>query len=281
MDPHEQWLKDRTQSIGGSEMGTILGLWGVRRAVEVWEEKVSGEVRRIDNAAMRRGKALEDRIATLFEMGTGLPVTGREAMVRHPFFDEGVRAHATLDGIIEDSDAFVYEAKSSRSTSLSGHSIRSGRIPIYWGVQLHHNAGCTKSKGGWLACLVGPDDDEPSAWLEDGSSILSVFRWEADHDLVRSLGHYVRFWWACHVEGQVKPRDSYKGLVDRLKRDDWYEQVSEHVLTGHAWRVALRKMSQADLEGEEAIDALMKQIGGGYGSTNALLNAVERILEAA
>lgn len=65
---HEQFLDLRKNSLGGSDVGTILGLNQYKSAYELWSE-LSGvtPVINFDNSAMFMGRYLEDKFIDLFE----------------------------------------------------------------------------------------------------------------------------------------------------------------------------------------------------------------------
>lgn len=60
-----QWLRDRRQGVGGSEIGAIMGVSPWRTILDVYVDKTTEGVAEEPNNAMRRGIALEDTVADM------------------------------------------------------------------------------------------------------------------------------------------------------------------------------------------------------------------------
>lgn len=68
----KEWIDYRTTGIGGSEMGTVLGLDKYNTVTRVFHEKVGTiEPRKEDNAKMFFGRYMEDKIADLWRFYDG------------------------------------------------------------------------------------------------------------------------------------------------------------------------------------------------------------------
>ena len=63
----EEWLAERRKSLGGSDMGAVLGLNKYRSPYAVWAEKTGLIGETPDNEAMRQGRDLEEYAACRFE----------------------------------------------------------------------------------------------------------------------------------------------------------------------------------------------------------------------
>lgn len=69
----EEWLEERRKSLGGSDMGAVLGLNRYRSPYTVWAEKTGRIGEEPDNEAMRQGRDLEQYVASRFEEASRLP----------------------------------------------------------------------------------------------------------------------------------------------------------------------------------------------------------------
>ena len=71
---HEEWLALRRQSIGGSEVSSIVGLNPYGSAYSLWCERTGRKAPFEGNLRTRIGTALEDTVAHLFEEVSGIKV---------------------------------------------------------------------------------------------------------------------------------------------------------------------------------------------------------------
>ena len=70
----EEWLELRKQSIGGSEIGAVLGMNPWQSAYSLWCERTGRKAAFEGNLQTRIGTALEETIAKLFEETSGIKV---------------------------------------------------------------------------------------------------------------------------------------------------------------------------------------------------------------
>lgn len=71
---HKDWLDLRKKTIGGSEVGTIVGLNPYASAYSLWCERTGRTAAFEGNLRTRIGEALEDTVARLFEETSGIKV---------------------------------------------------------------------------------------------------------------------------------------------------------------------------------------------------------------
>ncbi len=74
----------RAKSLGGSDIGAILGLSKYRSAVDVWMEKTGKEVGVRNSLPLRFGQFAESFVASEYALATGLSLATHEAAVIHP-----------------------------------------------------------------------------------------------------------------------------------------------------------------------------------------------------
>jgi putative phage-type endonuclease len=74
----------RAKSLGGSDVGAVLGLSKYRSAVDVWMEKTGKEVGIRDSLPLRFGQFNEAFVASEYALATGLSLAPHEAAVVHP-----------------------------------------------------------------------------------------------------------------------------------------------------------------------------------------------------
>lgn len=105
-------MGDRSKHIGGSDIGTILGLSSYSTAYELWEQKTKRVTRDTSSMATEAGHALEPLI-----LDTYARETGRVLERQYPMSKPGIPwAGGTADAVCW-SDEIVIDAKASCSLS--------------------------------------------------------------------------------------------------------------------------------------------------------------------
>jgi putative phage-type endonuclease len=92
----------RAKSLGGSDIGAILGLSKYRSAVDLWLEKTGKEIAHRDSLPLRFGQFAESFVASEYALATGLSLTTHEAAVIH---SEYQYMHGHIDRFVLNGDA--------------------------------------------------------------------------------------------------------------------------------------------------------------------------------
>lgn len=167
----EDWLAERRKSLGGSDMGAVLGLNKYRSPFSVWAEKTGLIAETPDNEAMRQGRDLEDYVAQRFCERSGKPVQRLNYILRN---DDAPHLHANIDRRILKESAGL-ECKTA--SALSMKSYVGGEFPESYYAQCVTYLAVTGWQRWYLAALVlnkaffvyqvttVPDDECPD-WCE-------------------------------------------------------------------------------------------------------------------
>jgi len=91
----------RAKSLGGSDIGAVLGLSKYRSAVDVWMEKTGKEVGVRDSLPLRFGQFAESFVASEYALATGLCLATHDAAVIHPQHEY---MHGHIDRFVLDGD---------------------------------------------------------------------------------------------------------------------------------------------------------------------------------
>lgn len=145
-----EWLKYRTQGIGGSDVGAIIGINKWKSVLDVYLEKI-GEAPREDitSEAAYWGNTLEEVVAREFSARTGKKVRRRNAMLQHP---EHPFMLANVDREIVGENA-ILECK---TTSEYNKELWSGeQVPDSYMLQVQHYLAVGGYERGYIACLIG------------------------------------------------------------------------------------------------------------------------------
>ena len=147
--PHDEWIKRRKHSIGGSDAAAVIGLNAYVSQYALWAEK-TGKVPGFEgNLATEVGTFLEEFVAKKFEKETGKKVKRRNAFIynsKYPW------AHANVDRVIVGEDALL-EIKTCDSLSMK--KFKNGEYPAHYYAQMVHYLAVTEKSRCYLAVLIG------------------------------------------------------------------------------------------------------------------------------
>lgn len=143
----EEWLKERSNGIGASEVGSILGLSPFETPFSLWLKKTGQVEPEPENQAMKMGHLLEGVVAQLWEEATGervIKASAADIIYVHPEFDY---MRATPDRIVRGRKKLL-ECK----TTIT--DIDPEDIPAHWVAQCIYQQYVTGIHDCDLAWLV-------------------------------------------------------------------------------------------------------------------------------
>ena len=120
---HEEWLEERKKSLGGSDVGAVLGMSEYSSPYTIWAEKTGKLPAFEGNEWTRLGNDLEDYVAKRFSEASGLKVVNDKATWRnskHPHL------HANFDRKVVGMKAGV-ECK--LTSELNAKKYKNGAFP--------------------------------------------------------------------------------------------------------------------------------------------------------
>jgi putative phage-type endonuclease len=186
-----EWLRQRQQRIGGSEIASVLQVSPYKSRLELWEEKVGiRETKSIGHLPhVKRGVDAEPIARELCEKRYG--VTYTTPVIIHPTYPF---IAASLDGLCDDH---VLEIK---TMGLAKHiAVSTGEIPDYYECQLQWNMMLSGRDRAWFVSYR-PEDNT----LYDHLVFAEVSRQN------EMLEKAIEFWgW---VTNKQKPKDLYDFL---------------------------------------------------------------------
>lgn len=150
----EKWLDAKKNTIGSSEIATILGLNEYQTPLDLWFEKTGRAERKEDNDHTWLGRELEPVVAKLYERRSGNALIKPDYMA---VMDGAEMFSATPDYLHKDNNTIV-EIKTSSSRQMK--LWEDGNVPDYAHCQLIWQLGICAIPVGVVACLPASTPDK-------------------------------------------------------------------------------------------------------------------------
>lgn len=189
-----EWLQSRSQGIGASEVGTILGLNPFETPYQLYLRKKGKAAPQPENEAMLMGHLLEDAVAQRFAIATGVHIiknttadftvlnTARPYMRVSPdrlYWEKGVRHNEANKSVLE-----------CKTTALQ---VDPDNVPKHWFCQLQYQLGVCEYNRGALA------------WIYLGRREFGMLPVEFDKEFFDFLVGQVDEFWTRYIVGDEEP----------------------------------------------------------------------------
>ena len=171
---HEEWLKLRSQYIGGSDAAAVVGLNAYSSPYSLWAEKTGKVPGFAGNLATEIGTWLEEFIAQKFAQETGKKVRKCNQSFLNSLYPFAI---ANIDREIVGEDAGL-EIKSTDSLNLK--KFKNGEFPANYYCQCVHYLAVTGKKRWYLAVLIGNKEFKWFVIERDEDEIKALMTAEAD-----------------------------------------------------------------------------------------------------
>lgn len=209
----EDWLRERRNSLGGSDMGAVLGLNRWRSPYSVWADKMGLLPDQEDSEAMRIGRDLEPYVLQRFCEASGKKTRHVNAILRNLDFPH---LHANVDSMIVGENAGV-EAKTA--SALNARVFGGGEFPESYYAQCVTYLAVTGADRWYLAVLIMGrefkiyqltriEDDTTPDWCES-----SVF---VSQDEIDALGRLAGDFWELVEAGTPPEADGLRSTAETL-----------------------------------------------------------------
>ena len=209
----EEWLAERKKSLGGSDMGAVLGMNSYTSPMAVWMDKTGRLPEKEQTEWMRLGTDLEDYVAQRFCEASGLKVVKDNTTWRNSKYPH---LHMNPDRRVVGQKA-GFEAKIV--SQLNEKKYRGGEFPDSYYAQVVTYL-CVSEFDRWYlgALILGeglriyqmtriPNDIKPD-WC-----IASVY---VDDEELEALGNTAENFWGYVERDTPPPADSHPKTGDAL-----------------------------------------------------------------
>lgn len=190
----KEWLKERKTYIGGSDLGSILGVNHFRTELDVYFEKVAEEVvEESTSEAAYWGNVLEEVVANEYAKRTGFKVAKPVGLIRHkqyPF----IACNLDYWAVDSEDKSYILECKTANQNKASewGHE-GTDQIPQAYLYQVAYYAAITGAEKVDIAVLIGGQD-------------FRIYCYNKDLELEAKLLRVAKKFWQQHVEVGVPPK---------------------------------------------------------------------------
>lgn len=252
---HEEWLRYRKQGIGGSDAGAVCGLNPYKTAMEVYHDKTTDEVERVDNEAMKQGRAFEEYVARRFMEATGKKVRRSNAI----YCDEkNSFMIADVDRLIVGENTGL-ECKTA--SPFMADKWKDGRIPMSYQIQCHHYMSVCNADSWYIAVLIYGKE-------------FKYYRIERDEQIIEDLIQIERSFWNENVLKKIMPSPDGTKIADQVLAEYFGQAEKTSIpLTGFDERLKRRQeliniMDRMDREKKQIEQELKLYLGNAESAEN-------------
>jgi putative phage-type endonuclease len=225
---NQDFTRERTKYLGGSDVGAILGLSKYRSAVDVWMEKTGKFTAQKDALPLRFGQFAEEFVAQEYALATGCKLAIYEAPIPHPHYAY-IQGH--IDRFVLEKDTpligdvgaiqalRILECKTANPFAQSEWGeVGTDQIPLSYLVQCVWYMMITKIERTDLAVLFGNAD-------------FRIYEVRRDQELEQMVLERAINFWENHVLKDLPPPASsesdYKSLFPQSSPAKSIEATSE------------------------------------------------------
>ena len=260
---HVEWLENRRKGIGGSDVGTILGLNKWKSPYQLWLEKTGQvELDESNSEPAYWGNVLEEIVAKEFTERTGKKVRRRNQVFEHPLHPF-LRANIDRDVVGENA---ILECKTANS--FLAKEWDGDEVPMSYLCQIQHYMNVLNRDSAYIAVLIG---GQKFIWKKV----------DRDQELIDMITErLVEFWEANVLQGIEPEVDGSQATTKFIK--EHYAEVGEEQITLSAEfddlvneRIQLKKDKKLIDEQINRVENTIKQkLGSNHASVGVSPNFV-------
>jgi putative phage-type endonuclease len=212
MKNKQEWLRERKNYLGGSDLGAIAGLNPYRTALDVYLDKTSDDIRCETSPAMRWGNLLEEAVAKAYSEDTGQTIEIEPNTIYHPSMKF---LGANIDRWVGDKE-YVLECKTAGFTrGKEWGEEGTDQIPESYLVQVAYYAAICAVPKVDIAVLIGGQD-------------FRIYTYERTKELEDKLIKIACNFWHNHIEKMIPPKCvSTRDTFNLFPQSNYHEIVAE------------------------------------------------------
>jgi len=242
----EEWLHARKLGIGGSEIGSILGVNKYKTAYDVWLDKTGRGQEVQENNSMHFGTVLEQVVADEFTLRTGKRVRRINDIVKsktNPIL------LASIDRKIEGENSILECKTASWRTAREFGTEGTDEVPASYLLQCMHYLECTGYKKAYLAVLIDGRD-------------YRIYSIDYNEELASLINEKATEFWESYVITDIPPPVSTVQEIDKVykicKKESVIEATSELIPVVEEYKTTKERIKELEAE-LEAKELLIKE----------------------
>jgi len=188
----QEWLRERKNYLGGTDLAAICGLNPYRTALDVYLDKTSDDIAEDTNSAMHWGTLLEDVIAEEYGRISGCRIEQPSQPIIHSNYKF---LGANIDRWVISSDLpYILECKTAGFTKAKDWGDSgTDQIPESYLVQVAYYAAICDVPKVDIAVLIGGQD-------------FRIYTYNKNKDLEEKIIKIGINFWHNHIEQRIPPR---------------------------------------------------------------------------
>ena len=212
MKNKQEWLRERKNYLGGTDLSSIAGLNPYRTALDVYLDKTSDDIRCETSPAMRWGNLLEEAVAKAYSEDTGQTIEIEPNTIYHPSMKF---LGANIDRWVGDKE-YVLECKTAGFTrGKEWGEEGTDQIPESYLVQVAYYAAICAVPKVDIAVLIGGQD-------------FRIYTYKRSKELEDKLIKIACNFWDNHIEKRIPPKCvSTRDTFNLFPQSNYHEIVAE------------------------------------------------------
>jgi len=212
MENKQEWLRERKNYLGGTDLSSIAGLNPYRTALDVYLDKTSDDIACETSPAMRWGNLLEEAVAKAYSEDTGQTIEIEPNTIYHPSMKF---LGANIDRWVGDKE-YVLECKTAGFTrGKEWGEEGTDQIPESYLVQVAYYAAICAVPKVDIAVLIGGQD-------------FRIYTYERSKELEDKLIKIACNFWDNHIEKRIPPKCvSTRDTFNLFPQSNYHEIVAE------------------------------------------------------
>jgi putative phage-type endonuclease len=217
----------RAKSLGGSDIGAILGFNRYRSAVDVWLEKTGRIVNEADSLPIRFGSFAEEFVASEYSLSTGHSLVSHPTALIHPQYEY---IHGHIDRFVCDHPS-IYDASGSMvAKRVLECKTANPFAKQEWGelgsdqVPMAYLAQCV-----WYLAITGLEQADLAVLM--GNTDFRIYEVHRDLELEQMVLERAQSFWKDHVLTDIPPsatsESDYKILFSKSSLSKSIEAPSQ------------------------------------------------------
>ena len=212
MENRQEWLRERKNYLGGSDLGAISGLSPYKTALDVYLDKTSGDIREETNDAMRWGNLLEDVVAKAYSEDTGRTIEIEPNTIYH---SEYKFLGANIDRWADNKRRILECKTASFLKAKEWGDLGTDQIPESYLIQNATYSAVCNIPVVDTAVLIGGQD-------------FRIYTYNRNKELEEKLIKIACNFWHNHIEKRIPPKCvSTRDTFNLFPQSNHHEIVAE------------------------------------------------------